>query len=75
MFSISAYETEACNSNTKTLTATTEKQVLTSPRFPGEYPRFLVCILDDMFIFGLSELKFQVSFYDHSLFICRSVRL
>lgn len=36
-----AYEIEACNSTIKTLTATTDEGVLTSPGFPVIYPRYL----------------------------------
>ncbi|XP_022324492.2 embryonic protein UVS.2-like [Crassostrea virginica] len=59
-----SYETEACNSNTKTLTATTEKQVLTSPRFPGEYPSNTHCKWKITASSELASLRVSVRFLD-----------
>nr|XP_022321071.1 deleted in malignant brain tumors 1 protein-like [Crassostrea virginica] len=59
-----SYETEACNSNTKTLTATTEKQVLTSPRFPGEYPSNTNCKWKITASSELASLRISLRFLD-----------
>ncbi|XP_065931316.1 mucin-22 isoform X4 [Magallana gigas] len=63
-----AYEAEACNSNIKTLVATKNEEVLTSPYFPENYKRDTNCFWNITSPTGDGTIRINVLFLDTDVY-------